>query len=337
MELSELNSILIIDDADFDRQLLAKKVSAWNYRVHSADNGMAGLKILESHSPDLVITDLQMPIMDGLEFIKAARRLDFRYTYIIVLSSSNDKKSIVQALAAGADDYLTKPFHPEELKTRIQAAQRILRLQSQDLLILSMAKLADFRSKETGFHLERVQYFTKILAVEYMEHHGEINPQYISLLQTLSSLHDIGKVAIPDAVLNKPGQLTNEEFSIMKNHTRIGGQLLDDIYQNTGAEQLRVARDIVLYHHERYDGAGYPQGLSGENIPLSARIVGLADVYDALTSQRCYKAALSHEKACDIILSEKGKHFDPLLVDCFERRQEDFQAVADQYKECLLE
>jgi len=333
MELSQLDSILIIDDAEFDRQLLAKKLSAWNYRIYSAENGMAGLKALESHSPEIVITDLQMPVMDGLEFIKAARRLDLRYTYIIVLSSSDDKKSIVQALAAGADDYLTKPFHPEELQTRIQAAQRILRLQSQDLLILSMAKLADYRSEETGFHLERVQYFTKILATDYMEHHGGINSQYISSLQTLSSLHDIGKVAIPDAVLNKPGKLTEAEFSIMKNHTTIGGKLLDEIYQDTSAPQLRLARDIVLYHHERFDGTGYPHGLFAEKIPISARLVALADVYDALTSKRCYKSAFSHKKSRDMILSEKGKHFDPLIVDCFERRHEDFQSVAMQYKE----
>ncbi len=333
MDLSELNSILVIDDAEFDRQLLSKKLSAWNYHVYTAENGMSGLKALENHSPELVITDLQMPVMDGLEFIKAARRLDIHYTYIIVLSSSDDKKNIVQALAAGADDYLTKPFHPEELKTRIQAAKRILRLQSQDLLILSMAKLADYRSRETGFHLERVQYFTKILATDYMEHHGGINSQYISLLVTLSSLHDIGKVAISDAILHKPGKLTQAEFSIMKNHTTIGGQLLDEIYQSTGAAQLRVARDIVLYHHERFDGTGYPHGLHGKKIPLSARFVALADVYDALTSKRCYKSSFSHEKARGIIMSEKGKHFDPLLVDCFERRHEDFQSVAKQYKE----
>ena len=166
-----------------------------------------------------------------------------------------------------------------------------------------------------------------------MEHHGSITAQYISLVVTLSSLHDIGKVAIPDAILHKPGKLTDGEFSVMKSHTTIGGQLLDEIYQSTGAAQLRIARDIVLYHHERFDGTGYPHGLAGEKIPLSARLVALADVYDALTSKRCYKAAFSHERAQDIIISEKGRHFDPLLVDCFERRHEDFQSVARQYRE----
>ena len=333
MSLLDLNSVLVVDDAAFDRMLLEKKLSSWGYRVYTAENGQSGLDIVKSRSPEFIITDLKMPVMDGMEFIRAVRRLDIHHTYIIVLSSSDGKASVVDALGAGADDYLTKPFHSDELHTRLQAGQRLLRLHSQDLLIFSMAKLADYRSKETGYHLERIQHFTEVLARQYMHDHGGINVQFITLLHTLSSLHDIGKVAIPDAILNKPGKLTEQEFERIKEHAQIGGKMLDEIYASTGSEQIRMARDLVLYHHERFDGTGYPEGLSGQNIPLSARIIALADVYDALTSARCYKPAFSFEKSESIIVSEKGYHFDPQVVECFENCRLKFREIADNLRD----
>ena len=234
----------------------------------------------------------------------------------------------------GADDYMTKPFHPGELEVRLNAAERVLRLESQNLLIFALAQLADYRSKETGFHLERVQHYSRILAEDLLEHGlCDLNQAKISLIYSMSCLHDIGKVAIPDFILNKPGKLSNLEFSIMKKHTTIGGSLLVDIAQKTNSDQLSVASDIVMYHHERYDGTGYPEGLSGDDIPVVARIVALADVFDALSSSRCYKPAYDSNKCEEIILSEKGKHFDPVIVESFERKKEEFWNIYDRFSE----
>jgi response regulator RpfG family c-di-GMP phosphodiesterase len=200
--------------------------------------------------------------------------------------------------------------------------------------IMALAKLAEFRDDDTGIHLERIREYTKIIAEEMAKkpnYIGYITKEYIDDIYHSSILHDIGKVGIPDAILLKPGKLTPEEFELMKTHSTLGGDVLTVIDAgNEGQTFLTLAKEIAYYHHERWNGTGYPKGLSGENIPLSARIVALPDVYDALTSKRVYKKIISHEKARAIIIDEKGKHFDPDIVDSFLAREDDFKMICEK-------
>ena len=331
---NDRQAILVVEDSKFQRNTLCRQLHEWNYEVIEAVNGEEGLNLYKEHSPKVIITDLHMPRMDGFSLVRAVRNIELHYTYIIVISGLQDKESIVSALRAGADDYLTKPFHPGELEVRLYSAERILRLQSQDLLIFSLAQLADYRSKETGNHIRRVQHYVKIVAEDLARGpYPDLTRARISLLESMSCLHDIGKVAIPDYVLNKPGKLSKLEYSIMKKHTSIGGHLLQDIHQKVGGEQLKMATNIVLYHHERYDGTGYPEGLEGEEIPLSARIVALGDVFDALSSVRVYKEAFPRDKCRDIIVSERGKHFDPHVVDSFLKNEDRFWEIYKKFRD----
>ena len=199
--------------------------------------------------------------------------------------------------------------------------------------MLALAKLAEFRDDDTGTHLERIREYTKIIAEEMAKkpnYIGYITKEYIEDIYHSSILHDIGKVGIPDAILLKPGRLTPDEFELIKTHTTLGGDVITAVEAEIeGQTFLTLAKEIAYYHHERWDGTGYPKGLSGENIPLSARIVALPDVYDALTSERIYKKVISHEKARKIIISEKGKHFDPDVVDSFLARENDFKLICE--------
>lgn len=326
------NNILVVEDSDTQRTIIQRELLSWNYNVLLAGDGVEGLEVFLSQSPRLVITDLEMPRMNGFDLIKAIRRHEMFYTYITVLSSLKNKENVVAALSLGADDYLNKPFYPEELKVRLKGGERLLRLESQEMLIFAMARLAESRSRETGFHLERVQHYTRAIAEELLHDKSkEITPAWINNLVSFSSLHDIGKVAIPDMILNKTAKLTPVEFQVIQKHTTIGGQLINDIQQKTGSVQLALARDIVLYHHERFDGLGYPEKLSEEAIPLAARIVALADVYDALSTQRCYKPAFPRAQCQEIILQEKGRHFDPDVVDAFSRQEELFWEIKQRF------
>ncbi|SKA78400.1 putative two-component system response regulator [Paucidesulfovibrio gracilis DSM 16080] len=333
-DLEKANTVLVVEDSRFQRKTLVRQLKGWDFDILEASNGKEGLEQFERHSPKLVITDLEMPVMDGFDVIRSIRKYELNYTYIIVLTALADKENLVKALEVGADDFIIKPVNLEELKVRLGAAERIFRLQSQDKLIFALAQLADCRSEETGNHLRRVKICTRLLC-EDLAHNGfdVLTSARIGTIESMSVLHDIGKVAIPDSVLNKPGKYTKLEFRIMKKHTEVGGQLLEDIYQETGSEQLRVAKDIVMHHHEKWDGTGYPHQLKGEEIPLSARIVSLADVFDALGSERCYKPSFSREKCHDIIVSERGRHFDPDVVDAFLRQEDELWVVLQQLRD----
>lgn len=328
--------ILLIDDDPAQRLLLQMCLQQSDYKVVEAENGLTALGQLERDpNINLIITDLNMPVMDGFGVIKKIRETEIHYRYIIVLTSMEDNSSLVRALSLGADDYISKPVRPDELRLRVEGGIRLLRLEIQEELIMSMAKLAEYRSDETGYHLERVQHYTRLLARDLALNHPQlgITAQAAEEYARVSPLHDIGKVAIPDAVLHKPGKLTTEEFEIMKTHAKIGGQLLKDIYDKSGSHYLKTAYETAMYHHERYDGTGYPEQLKGEEIPISARIIAMADMYDAMTSERCYKEAFSHEKAKSIILSEKGDHLDPLVVDSFSQQEDLWLAIRDRFKD----
>ncbi len=329
-------NILIVEDDLSQRLILRMTLEADGYTPIEAENGLAAKRLLDHNAEiRLVITDLDMPEMNGFELIRYVRKTQRRYTYLIVLSANNDKESLIRALRLGADDYLTKPVLPEELKLRLLGAARVLRLESQEELIFSMAKLADYRSKETGYHLERVQDYTRILALDLMDNHPEmdLSRQKAEEISRLSPLHDLGKVAIPDRILNKPGKLTPEEFEIMQTHAAIGGNILKDIFDSSGAAYLKVAYEIARHHHEKWNGRGYPDGLEGEMIPVSARIMALADVYDAMSSKRCYKESFPHSKVKEIIVSEKGMHFDPRIVDSFLRQEDRWLEIRAKYQE----
>ncbi len=329
-------NVLVADDDMGQRLILKANLKGDGYRIMEAENGREALEILSSN-PDirLLLTDLAMPDMDGFELIKIVREREIRYTYIIVLTAADDRESLLRALSLGADDYLTKPVFPDELKLRINGGKRLLRLESQEALIFSMAKLSEYRSEETGYHLERVVHYTRLLARDQVRHHPEraLNPSLADEIAMVSPLHDLGKVAIPDNILHKPGKLLSDEWEVMKTHTTIGGRFIREIYEKTGSPYLWLGYEIAMFHHERWDGAGYPSGLAGEQIPVAAQIMSIADVYDALTSKRSYKDPFSHEAARDIILEGENTQFDPRLIEAFLRNENQFKSVRKRFKD----
>ncbi len=328
--------VLVVDDDLVQRALLRMLLEGEGYGVEEAANGNAALELLRKDSDlKFLVTDLNMPELDGFELLQLVRKNSVRYIYVIVLTASEDRDSLLRALSLGADDYLLKPVHPEELMLRIKAGERLLKLESHEELIFAMAKLAEYRSPETGFHLERVMYYSRIIGRDLVENFPELELSAAEAeeISRLSPLHDIGKVAISDSILNKPGKFTEEEFELMKTHTSAGGNLIKEIYEKIGSPYLRFAYEIVMYHHEKWDGTGYPEGLSGNEIPLSARIVALADVYDAISCKRCYKEARPHHEVKKIIESEKEKHFDPRVVEAFLRQEDAFLATRERYKD----
>ena len=278
-----------------------------------------------------------MPEMTGLSLCRELRARSSEYTYIVLLTSRSGSQNAVAALDAGVDDFVSKPFEPQELMLRLRAGERILALESRDLTIFSLAKLAESRDPETGAHLERMREYCHILGEELLrrkEFPEVLDADYVEMIYQTSPLHDIGKVGIPDRVLLKKGRLTEEEFEIMKQHVRIGGETLEAaVRAHPEARFLQMARDIAMSHHEKYNGRGYPLGLAGDQIPLCGRIVAVADVYDALVTRRSYKPAFSHAKACGTICEGRGQHFDPRIVAAFVAVQDRFHEVRRRFSD----
>jgi len=308
------------------------------YETTSASNGHEAMAILRRGEHRLVITDWEMPGMDGLALCTAIRQEDLpTYVYTIMLTSHRGVDQVVEGMNAGADDFIVKPFRPQELTVRVRAGERILSLETREVAIFAMAKLAESRDPETGSHLERVQEYCRAIAKHmYLARRPgyEVDAQYVRTIYLTSPLHDIGKIGIPDSVLLKPGRLSDREFEIMKTHTTVGAETLGAaVEQFPDAKFLLMARDVSLTHHERFDGTGYPQGLTGMNIPLSGRIVAVADVYDALTTKRVYKHAFAHDLAKAIIVEETGSHFDPEIVSAFLAMESEFIRIRERYAE----
>ncbi|MBV8782397.1 MAG: response regulator, partial [Phycisphaerae bacterium] len=324
--------VLIVDDDDFALDVLQMALVRMGYEAVCARDGREALEILRRGEIRLVITDWDMPVMNGVELCRAIRSEDLNgYVYIIMFTAREGAKQRIEGLCSGADDFLTKPLDPDEIMVCLKTGERILALETRDLALFALAKLAESRDTETGAHVERVQAYTRLIARNLSPDVKTVNgvdEEFIRTVFQTSPLHDLGKVGLPDSILLKPGKLTSEERAIMQTHTVVGADTLNAALDRFPSTRfLQVAREIALSHHERYDGMGYPHGLVGEQIPISARIVAVADVYDALTSRRVYKEASTHEQAKAILIHESGSHFDPECIASFLRAEQEILTV----------
>lgn len=353
--------VLVIDDTPQNLSLMRDLLDA-HYVVKLAPSGARGLEIAASTPPDLILLDIMMPDMDGYEVCRRLKAMPAcEDVPVIFVTAIADTENEEKGLALGAVDYITKPISPPIVLARIRThlqnkmARDFLKGKNsflecevnrrvaevgmiQDVTIMAMASLAETRDNETGAHIRRTQHYVRRLAQALQSHprfSADLTDEMIELLFKSAPLHDIGKVGIPDAILLKPGKLTDEEFTIMKTHTTLGRDAIVVAERHLDAPNsfLRYSREIAYSHQEKWDGSGYPQGLSGDAIPVSARLMALADVYDALISKRVYKPAFSHEKAVEIIVQGRGTHFDPDVVDAFIPIAERFRDVATHFSD----
>ena len=353
-------TVLVVDDTPQNLSLMSDLLEA-DYQVRVATGGARALKIARSDAPpDLILLDIMMPDMDGYEVCRQLKA-DPATTLIpvIFLTAKTETQDEQLGLSLGAVDYITKPISPPIVMARVQThltlkasadflrdknlfleqevARRTLEIRDiQDVTILTMASLAETRDNETGNHILRTKFYVRALAI-----HLQHNPRFssylsdamIELLLKSAPLHDIGKVGIPDRILLKPGRLEPDEFEIMKTHTTQGRDAIVSAEQRLGKNVpfLLCAKEIAYSHQEKWDGSGYPQGLKGEAIPISARLMAVADVYDALISRRVYKPAFSHQQAVAIVVEGRDRHFDPDIVDAFVAIQDECKAIAERY------
>ncbi|MEE9435366.1 MAG: response regulator [Candidatus Adiutricales bacterium] len=329
--------ILIVEDEFVSRRKIQRLIQSLGYETLVASDGLKGWEVWDNERPRMVITDWIMPCLDGIDLCRKIREAEgSQYTYIIMVTSKEDIRDVVSSMEAGADDFITKPFEKEELAVRIRAGERIIGFESKDLVIFSMAKLAESRDPETGYHLDRIQFYSKILSETLTQGEvpfPELDNQFIENIFLTSPLHDIGKIGIPDFILLKPGRLDDREFAIMKTHCQIGFETLDEALKRyPKTDYLQMSADIAIAHHEKHDGTGYPHGLKGKEIPLSALIVSLADVYDALVHKRVYKTAYTPDVAKALIIDSSGSHFDPDLVSAFLACEDKFIEITNEFR-----
>jgi putative two-component system response regulator len=358
--LMERPIVLVVDDSP-DSVLLLTETLKDKYRTKIATSGAAAIKAaLRQPQPDIILMDVVMPEMDGFELCKSLKQLpNVAGTPIIFITGKIQPEEEAHGLAIGAVDYITKPISQPVVLARIAThlklvnAQRTLLLHNeqledtvrqrtkelakvQDATIAAMAALAETRDDETGNHIYRTQRYVKALAMALAHHprfEYELTEDSIELLFKSAPLHDIGKVSVPDHILKKAGPLTEEEFEAVKQHTTKGGDAIRSVEARLGesSDFLRFAREIAYSHQEHWDGSGYPDGLAGDEIPISARLMAVADVYDALISRRCYKAPFSHETAVTMMEQGRGTHFDPDVLDSFIRIQDQFREIAKAF------
>ncbi|MCH2219431.1 MAG: response regulator [Dechloromonas sp.] len=344
-----MHTVLIIDDSEINLTLIkALVLKLGECSPVLFDNPLKALEWCRGNEPDLVIVDYMMPEMDGLRFISAFRALHGRDEIPVLMITANDQKDIrYEALLGGANDFLTKPIDRVEFSARarnmlsLRTGQKFLADRAKHLeklvdertsdirerekeLIFRMSRAAEFRDPETGAHIQRMANYSQIIARGL-----DLGPTTEKLILEAAPMHDVGNIGIPDYILLKPGKLTLEEFEVMKGHARLGYELLKD----SGSEILCAGAEVALSHHEKFDGSGYPQGLKGSQIPLFGRIVAVADVFDALTSERPYKRAWSLDDACSFLEEGRGKHFDPMCVEAFLAGWEDVLEVRQRFRD----
>ena len=347
--------IMVVDDTPANLRLLDSVLRERGYHVFAFRSGDLALSAARRNPPDLILLDVNMPEMNGYEVCECLKADEIlKDIPVIFISAMNETVDKVRAFSSGGVDYVSKPFQVEEVEARVQTHLKLRRLQielkmhnlrlqqlvneqvkeitsAQMAIIFAMARMSESRDDETGQHSGRVQRYCAALARELQPHYPDvIDSEYLDLIFHASPLHDIGKIAIPDSILQKPGLFTPQEFEIMKTHTVLGAQTLEAVrqqYPNNAFINMGIA--IARWHHERWDGSGYPDGLLGASTPLSARIMAVADVYDALRSRRRYKMAYSHADSCQIILHENGSHFDPQVVNAFIRLEQQFDSIHD--------
>jgi len=360
LDFTEKETILVVDDTPDNLSLMSGLLKDL-YKVKVANNGEKAIKIVRGESPpDLILLDIMMPGLSGYDVCNELKAdpatRDIPIIFLTAMSGTEDEK---KGLEMGAVDYITKPISPPivlaRVKTQlhIKASADFLKDQNvflekevakrtrevmaiQDVTILAMASLAETRDNDTGNHIRRTQFYIKALARKLKDHPrfaAYLTDHQIEILFKSAPLHDIGKVGIPDRILLKPGRFEPEEFEIMKTHTQLGRDAIEHAEEQLGMEVefLACAKEIALSHQEKWDGSGYPQGTAGDLIPISARLMAVADVYDALISRRVYKEGMPHEKAVEIIAASKGSHFDPDIADAFLAIADEFREIAGRF------
>ncbi|MFZ4441288.1 MAG: HD-GYP domain-containing protein [Syntrophales bacterium] len=358
IEAPTSTTIMVVDDTPANLKLLTEMLQTKGYLVLTFPRGAMALRAAAKKPPDLILLDIQMPEMDGFEVCKRLKaNVALAEIPVIFISALTETEDKVKAFAVGGVDYVSKPFQFAEVnarvethlhlhKMRLELLQHNLHLEdlvkekvreisdSQLATIIALAKLAESRDDDTGQHIEHTRIYCKIMAEKlrgYSRDTDSIDAAFIEDIYHAASLHDIGKVGISDNILLKPGKLTPEEFEIIKTHTVIGANTLQTAHSRDPRNAfINMGMAIARSHHEKWDGSGYPDGLAGEEIPLTARIMAVADVYDALRSKRPYKPAFTHEKSCGIIKEGSGRHFDPALIEAFMTMKTEFAKIRAQ-------
>ena len=347
--------IMIVDDTPANLNILSVILEGAGYEVLQFPRAALALNAAGIEPPDLFMLDIMMPEMNGFELCAKLKSMPgLSEIPVLFLSALSDVEDKVKAFTVGGVDYITKPFQEKEVLARVHTHLVIRQMHaellaynqqleslvvermkdvydSQMATLAAISVLAEWRDEDTGVHIERTRQFCRVLAqdlAERTEYNSEINESFIDIIYHAAPLHDIGKIAIPDTILLKPGKLTPEEFECMKKHTLIGARTLETV-QKTYRKNTFIDTGIKLAqsHHEKWDGSGYPDGLKGADIPLVGRIMAIADVYDALRAKRPYKEPMPHEAACALIRDGMGKHFDPDLVECFIRHESEFDEI----------
>lgn len=341
--------VLIIDDSELNRGILAEMLCD-EYEVLEACNGREGISIIQKYYNEIsiVLLDLVMPDVDGFGVLEYMNNAELIHDLpVITISSESNPNIMHRSFELGSTDYITRPYDEFIVKNRIQntimlyakqkklidivAEQIYEKEKSNDMMINILSHIVEFRNGESGLHVIHINVITEILLkclIRKTDQYSLTNSDII-MIANASALHDIGKISIPDNILNKPGRFTPEEFEIMKTHSAAGAELISQVEIYKDEPLIKIAIEICRWHHERYDGKGYPDGLKGDEIPISAQIVSIADVYDALTSERCYKKAFTHEKALEMILNGECGTFNPLLLDCLMECAQEIRATLE--------
>lgn len=335
--------VLIVDDSEMNRELLAEMLGS-EYKITEAENGEECMAALKQRGTgiSLILLDIVMPVANGfdvLDYMTSTHRIED--IPVIMISSENSEATVRKAYEFGVTDYISRPFDTRVVRQRVANTIKLYSKQknltklvteqvnekekNNRMMIRILSQIVEFRNGESGSHVLNIEKLTEMLMKQLLRKTDkyQIDPQMQELIPTASALHDIGKIGIEEKILNKPGKLTPEEFEIMKKHSVIGESILTSTAENLNEPLIKVASQICRWHHERYDGRGYPDGLKGDEIPISAQIVSLADVYDALTSERVYKKAFSHEKTMEMIQAGQCGVFNPILIECLVDIQED--------------